>query len=148
MKVPNVLGIRSRTGWRTFCMSILWGVGSYVVVYRMMDGDPAINVVGYVGGLLFASYVVLNALRPDATMQDWLMVAGTALLVLYGWLSTWESGSPMPFGLEVTAAVALVLLVAVLARWFFAGMRFSEKVGAAIDQWLQAQNLTRRGIDN
>ena len=62
---------------RRTCLASLWLAGALAIWGRFAaNDDPLINLVGYIGTLLFASYVVSNALRHDANFLDWVMLAG------------------------------------------------------------------------
>ena len=71
---------------RRTCLASLWLAGALAIWGRFAaNDDPLINLVGYIGTLLFASYVVSNALRHDANFRDWVMLAGLLLLAVFGW---------------------------------------------------------------
>ena len=91
------MGIRNYVRWRRVCLFGLWLAGALVMASRMMASEPAINLVGYTGGLLLASCVVLNVLRRDAKPQDWVMLLGMVLLVVYGWLADFSGATPAFF---------------------------------------------------
>ena len=132
-RIASVMPIKyPRLGWP--CLLLLWSAGALVMTSRMMAGEPTINLIGYIGGLLFATYVVLNVLRRDAELQDWAMLFGMVLLMVYGWLADFSPGEAPTFSMGVAAAIVLLLGIIVAVKMNDAAGR----VGSAIQGWVQA----------
>ena len=125
--------IRNYAFWRWVCLFGLWVAGGLVMASRMMAGDPEINLIGYTGGLLLASYAVLNVLRHDAKLQDWAALLGVVLLMIYGWLADFSPEATPAFSMEMTAVVVLLLCVVVCVK----GADAAGRVGSDIQRWVR-----------
>ena len=122
---------------RFFCLAILWIAGGFAIWGRFTAyGDPLINLIGYIGTLLFASYVVSNALRHDANFRDWVMLAGLLLLAVFGWAKEIILDTSPPGFSLIIAAVAVAgigvfgFLFAPLMAAHWLGERGFDKLGA------------------
>ena len=97
---------------RRICLVSLWLTGALAIWGRFAaNDDPLINLVGYIGTLLFASYVVSNALRRDAKFRDWVMLAGLLLLAVFGWAKEIILDTSPPGFSLIIAAVAIAGIV-------------------------------------
>ena len=111
----------------------LWAAGALAMAGQMTAGEPEINLIGYTGGLLLASCVILNVLRPDAKLQDWAMLLGMALLMVYGWLADFSPGVAPAFSMEVAAAVIMLLVIVAVVKMTDA----VGQTGSDIQGWVQ-----------
>ena len=122
---------------RRICLAGLWIAGAVAIWGRFAAyDDPLINLVGYIGTLLFASYVVSNALRHDANFRDWVMLAGLLLLAVFGWAKEIRLDTSPPGFSLIIAAVAVAgigvfgFVVAPLMAAHWLGERGFDKLGA------------------
>ena len=127
---------------RRICLAGLWITGAVAIWGRFAAyDDPLINLVRYIGTLLFASYVVSNALRHDANFRDWVMLAGLLLLAVFGWtkeiiLNTPPPGFPLIIAAVTVAGIGVFgFVVAPLMAAHWLGERGFDKLGA----WFQGK---------
>ena len=122
---------------RRICLVGLWLAGALAIWGRFAAyDDPLINLAGYIGTLLFASYVISNALRHDAKFRDWVMLAGLLLLAVFGWAKEIILDTSPPGFSLIIAAVAVagigvfgfVFAPLMAAHWL--GERGFDKLGA------------------
>ena len=131
----------SKWGWAA--VGILWLAGALVMAARMMAGEPYINLVGYLGGLMFASHVVLNATKRGARFHDWLVLVALAVLTVFAGITSLDPDNPPKFSLEVA-----IVLMATLGAWGFAKLMDSvSNNGGRFGGWVERLIRRRFGWD-
>ena len=122
--------------WRPICLWVLWAAGVMVVAARVSGGEPTYHIIGYVGGLLVATYVLLNVMRPDAALRDWAMLLGLVLLTISGWLKDVEPEATTAFSMEVAAIVILLVMTVSLLGAVAAADKLLDRGFKIMDYWL------------
>ena len=106
------------------------------VAARIAGGEPPYYIIGYVGGLLVASYVLLNAMRHDAALRDWTMLLGLVLLTVSGWLKGADPEATTAFSMEVAAIAILVVMTFSLFGAVAVAEKLLDTTFKTMDYWL------------
>ena len=131
---------RSKNLLRKFLLGCILGGGGFLTLVHMLDGEPLVNLFGYVGGILLAACVVCHSLREESEPHDWVMLVGTASIMVYGWRE--HLGAGAEFSLSMEIAVFSVGTVAFLA--LFWGPPFVWRVClSALPKRVGAPNIPR-----
>ncbi len=130
---------------RRICLAGLWIAGAFAIWGRFTAyDDPLINLIGYIGTLLFASYVISNALRADAATRDWIMLAGLLMLGIFGWAKEIIFDTEPGFSLIIAAvAVAGIGVFGFVIVPIMATHWLSEHGLSKLETWVRGKIRSR-----